>query len=147
MQKKWLLFPAAAVAVGAGVLLTTASAVSAHESRGDQAPHQRIIQLIEHKTQRLAALETTLSEAVAAGRISEQQKQLILEKMHSLKDERLERKLENRADRDQRRAEMEEKRADLEAWAQENGIDLEFLKSLHEGGPRAGQHLRGRFAG
>jgi len=165
MQKKWLVIPAAAVAIGVGVAMTTVSPVSA-QGPGSDDMHQKMISIIaekfgksedevkalfeeihtEHREQRSAALQTKLSDAVTAGTITEQQKQLILEKMETLKEERQERTEVHKADREQRKTERESKRAELEAWAEANGIDLEFLKSLHEGGPGAGQHLRGRLA-
>jgi hypothetical protein len=146
-----------------------ATQVSAQEEEGTN-PHQRMIELIaekfgksqdeveavfeeihtEQQEQRLAALEDKLSEAVTAGTITEQQKQLILEKFAEQKAERQERREESQADREaareERQAEMEARRAEMETWAEENGIDLEFLESLHEGGPGAGQHRHGGFA-
>ena len=65
--------------------------------------------------------EERLQEAVNAGVITEEQKQLILDKQEEMRAQNQERRQEHQAE--------------MEAWASENGIDL---TAMHEymGGPR-----------
>lgn len=73
----------------------------------------------ERQAQMLTFYEERLDEAVAKGELTAEQKQLILDKHAELQ------------------AEREQKRAKLQAWAEENGIDLRYLMG---GGHRSGFH-------
>lgn len=75
-----------------------------------------------------AKFEEQLSTYVSEGKITEEQKQLILQKREEMDAEREANKdqFQNLSD-DERRSQMEQKRAELKAWADENGIDLQYL--------------------
>lgn len=106
----------------------------------------------EHKTQLKEDMETKvddrLSQAVTDGKITEEQKAKILEKQQELHS-----KMEANRDQlkdltpEERRAQMDEQRKELEQWAEENGIDTQYLmgpliKGGHKGGFRGGPHPR-----
>ncbi|MCA9333274.1 hypothetical protein KDA00_05385 [Candidatus Saccharibacteria bacterium] len=73
-------------------------------------------------------LEERLSKAVEDGNITEEQKTKILEKLDQLKQDREANKdkVQNMT-QEERKAFMEEKRNELKTWAEENGIDQEYL--------------------
>ena len=152
---KQLIVPA--VALGAIVSLAGASTVSAEEA--DQGPERMIERLAERfslnqdevrsffegerearQAKRQAAFEERLSGAVSEGKISESQKQLILEKREELRAEReANRESYRDMDRDERREARKSRRAELQAWAEENGIDMRYLVGRHgKGGPHGG---------
>lgn len=158
-MKKSLLIPIVTVLVIGGAGLTAASAVRADDTASSQnsfvsrlaerfgldATEVQTFMQEEHETrqaerqaERQTRLEERLTQAVSEGSISEEQKQLLLNKhaelqaereanrpemgeMHDLTDE------ERAAKRAERQATGEAKRAELEAWAHENGIDLSLL--------------------
>ncbi len=87
--------------------------------------------------------EERLDDAVKNGEISEVQKNLILEKCSEMRQER-ESEKDSNLGREERRQSMEEKRSEMEAWAEENGIDLKFLNlgmggKMGRGGPAGGR--------
>jgi hypothetical protein len=152
---KKLIVPA--VALGAVVSFVGADVVSAEET--DQGPERMIERLAERfglnqdevksffesereasQAKRQAALEERLSEAVSEGRLSEEQKQLILDKREELRAEReANRESYRDMDRDERREERKSRRDALQAWAEENGIDMRYLVGRHgKGGPHGG---------
>lgn len=79
----------------------------------------------ERREKKQIRAEERLSQAVADGLITEEQKQLIIEKKAELKDEKESlRGLEP----EERREAMQELRAEFEEWAEDNGIDLSELR-------------------
>lgn len=83
----------------------------------------------ERGTQMKAKFEERLTQLVSDGKITEAQKQLIISKHQELQAQR----------GTEQTATHEEKRAELEAWAKDNGIDVQYLM-FGKGGP--GPHRR-----
>jgi hypothetical protein len=152
-----------AVALGSIVSLAGILAVSAEET--DRGPSQMIQKLAERfgldqgevqlffdaerqvrQEERQAEYETRLSKAVESGELSEEQKQLILAKREEMRTqmegERGNRGKESQEEREAHREAMESRRAELEAWAEENGIDMKYFGGPNghggKGGPRGG---------
>jgi pyoverdine/dityrosine biosynthesis protein Dit1 len=99
----------------------------------------------ERQEERQTRLEERLNEAVQNGEITEEQKQLILTKHQELQQEReTNREAVQNMTREEHQAAMEAERAELEAWAEENGIDLNnfFFGSM---GPKGGHPGWGGF--
>lgn len=93
----------------------------------------------ERQADRAAEQEQHLDQLVSDGEITAEQKQLILDKMAEMQSSREEdRDSQRDLSREDRQAEMEARRAEMDAWAEENGIDLEHLNL--GGGPRGGRH-------
>lgn len=105
-----------------------------------------------------AILDTRLNEAIANGKITEQQKQLILAKHAEMQQQ-------HEADRsdwqtktpEEKRAAMETRRTELETWATQNGIDFSYIAGgngemmgrgpgMGKAGGRNGGMGEGRFA-
>ena len=175
-MKKSLLIPILTVLVVGGVGLTAASAVQADDTSSTHT--EFVSRLAERfglnatevqtfmqeewgtrheirKGEMQTRLEERLSQAVAEGSITEEQKQLLLTKHAELQQDREATRPEpgamqnmtqeeREAEREKRRSEHESHRATLQAWASENGIDLQLLlpeKSRNEqgfGGRRGG---------
>lgn len=82
----------------------------------------------EQQTERETALITRLDGLVKEGKITEAQKQLILDKHAELKSAREAQREEfKNLSMQERQAKLEQQRQDLEAWAQNNGIDLKLV--------------------
>ena len=80
-----------------------------------------------------AKQEERLSQLVTDGKITEDLKALILNKYKEIQAERESNKDSFRnLTPEERKAQMEEKKTELEAWANENGIDIKYL--MHFGG-------------
>lgn len=84
--------------------------------------------------------EERLSQAVADGKITEEQKQKIIAKLDEMKSEREANKdsMKDKTD-EERKAEMDAKKTELEKWASDNGISTEYLR------PEGGHHGPGGF--
>jgi len=100
------------------------------------------------KADREAEFTTNLDSAINAGDLTAEQKDLILAKHEELQanHESMPDSHENWQDltqeergtaRDLRQTDREAERAELEAWADDNGIDLKYLNQ-HEGGFKGG---------
>lgn len=92
-------------------------------------------------------LEERLNEAVQNGDLTEEQKQLLLNKHQELQQEReTNREAVQNMTREEHQVAMEAERAELEAWSEENGIDLEdfFFGPM---GPKGGHPGFGRGPG
>ncbi len=92
----------------------------------------------EHKVKMQADYETRLNQLVSDGKITETQKQLILEKKKELESNRQSEmeKIKNMTP-EERKSQMEAKRKELDDWAKQNGIDPEYL-FLHGFGKEGG---------
>jgi len=90
----------------------------------------------ERQVQMQTRFEEQLSQDVKDGKITEAQKQLILEKRKELEANR-QAKMESMKNmtQDERKAAMEKERQELESWAKENGIDLKYLMGGFKGHP------------
>lgn len=150
-MKKSLLVPALALTMAGTVLFATQS--FAQESTTD--PQATLVQKIAEKfnlnkedvqavfdetrktqeSKRQQKFESRLDQAVKDGKITEDQKKMILEKMSSMKANR-EAEMEKLKSMtpEERKAAMKDHKDDLKTWANENGIDLKSI--LGEFGPR-----------
>ncbi len=84
----------------------------------------------ERQTQMQAYVEERLSEEVSAGRLTELQKEAIIVKLtelHSAKSHSNKENFKNMTP-EQRREAGQSARAELESWADENGVDLKYLR-------------------
>ena len=82
----------------------------------------------EHRTEIKAKVAERLSQLVTDGKITEAQKQLILDKQEELASNRQEKmeSIKNMTD-EERKAAFEKEKEEVKAWADENGIDLKYL--------------------
>jgi len=87
----------------------------------------------EHETRKAgmkANFEDQLSQYVTDGKITEAQKQLILQKRSELDTAReAKRESSKNLTPEERKSQMEAERTSLEAWAEENGIEIQYLMS------------------
>jgi hypothetical protein len=75
-----------------------------------------------------AKVETQLSQFVTDGKITEAQKQLILQKRKELDAKRAtQRATMQNLTPEERKSQMDAERAALDKWAQQNGIDTQYL--------------------
>ena len=92
--------------------------------------------------------EQRLANAVESGQITEDQKQLIIERHEQMQEER-ESSLENwqNLTPEERRQANQERKGQMEAWAEENGIDFKFFGQIagsHGPGKGLGRGMMGR---
>ena len=158
MKKKMILAPALVLAI-AGIVMYSTAVSYAQEAAGEYpAIVERLAEkfdldvedvqsvLDEAKDERMAEMnarvEGRLDQAVAEGKITEDQKQLIITKHGELQTER-EASIDSWQGMTQeaRREAMQKKHDELKAWAQENGIDLGMFM------PFGGMHKMGRGHG
>lgn len=143
MNKK-ILFPFLALGVLAFGTLTMQSFASADEIDPEPALVEKIaskFNLNKDEVQKVFDEERNemhekmqqknnerLSQLVTEGKITDTQKNLIQNKQKELKEQRVANK-DSFKDKtpEQRKTEMESKKAELDAWAKENGIDLQYL--------------------
>jgi large exoprotein involved in heme utilization and adhesion len=131
MNKK--LLAVAAVAITAGGLVLTTSTAALAQSNSTNNPMQTLVQKIAEKfglkpedvqsvvndfktqnlNQRETMFEAQLDQLVKDGKITENQKQLIINKRKELA------------------ANRQNKMQDLRNWAKENNIDMKYLVGLH----------------
>ena len=153
MNSKKVIFPLAALVVAGGLLIYTAHQTQAFGNGNDR---QNMVQKLaeklgktedevssafeqtrdENKAERQQAFSDRLSEAVQNGKLTEEQKQLILAKHTEIQ-------AEHEAEMGQREA----RRTDLESWAKEHNIDMSFLMGPGmdgDFGPRKGMGKIGR---
>lgn len=112
----------------------------------------------ERQAEMQARHEERLSQLVEDGKITEDQKQLVLEKQAEMREnmgvnrenhepgEMRDMTQEERdAEREERQSEAEERRAEMEQWLEDNGINVDLMSELGLfGGPGGGGH-RGGF--
>lgn len=92
----------------------------------------------ETQERRQAKMEERLDKAVSNGEITEDQKNLILEKRAQMREERESNKEEMKdLSKDERKEKREERRAALEEWAEENGIDVKYITNGPNGPGRS----------
>lgn len=144
MINKKLIFPVAALAI-LSVAIIGAGNVSADDiskNRGDIAQKiaekfdlnenevQEVLDQVreERKSELQARHESRLNEAVENGEITEDQKNLIINKQKEIKENRSESK-ENYKDMSisERQNLFSEKKEELKAWAEQNDIDPKYL--------------------
>ena len=168
-SRKWLIIPALAITVATGGVLLTSNVASASES--DMAPKDTMMSRFatkfgldetavkdffeatreEHQAERKAERETKLSEAVSAGVITQEQKELLLNKqsenMEKRQSQRLDGETPRMGNREEMEAEREANQAEMKKWAEENGIDLEALHEFMGDGFENQQGPRGHRGG
>lgn len=82
-----------------------------------------------------------LDQEVQAGKLTQDQEKLILEKRTALEAERAaNRSAHQNLSAEERKALMDSRHAELEKWADENGIDLQYLLGFGRGMGRIGDH-------
>ncbi len=98
----------------------------------------------ENQAARDAELSTKLDQLVSEGKLTAEQKDAISEKRVELMAEREANKESGQDKTDEaRKAEHEIKKAGLETWAEENGIDKEYLGLISGHGDRGFRPHRG----
>jgi hypothetical protein len=154
-KNKLLLTAAAVTVIGAGILGGTAQ-VSAQTTPTEDRPMSALAQKIadkfglekaevqavfdesraEMEVKFKADYEARLNQLVTDGKITEAQRQLIINKHNELKANRQAKmeNLKNMTD-EQRKAAMEAERQALQNWAEENNIDIHYLMFAHAKGP------------
>jgi hypothetical protein len=158
-KHKLLLTTAAAIIIG-GTFLTTSSAL-AQANPSDVHPMDSLVQKLAEKfglnqsdvqavfdesrsemqAERQAEVTAKLDELVAAGTITSQQKQLIVDKHTQLQTERdTNRDSFRNLSADEKKAKRDAEQADLEAWAANTGIDVQYLMLGHDRGPGEQNH-------
>lgn len=142
-MKKSLLVPALALTMAGTVLFATQTF-----AQDTKDPQTSLVQKIAEKfnlnkddvqkvfdedrtnraSERNQKFESRLDQAVKDGKITEEQKKLILDKMSSMKATRTAEieKLKSMTP-EQRREAMKTHKNDLKTWAEENGIDLKSI--------------------
>lgn len=84
----------------------------------------------EHKTKMKADLESRLNQAVSDGKITEAQKQAILEKFGTSPENKINREEFKSMTKEERQTKMEERKTEIENWASENGLSLDTLREI-----------------
>ena len=94
----------------------------------------------EWQQQRQGRFEEQLNQVVSDGKITEEQKQLILAKRTEMQANRNQ---YQDLSSEERREKMTEHHGEMKTWAQENGIDISFMQMLAKGprGGFGGQHF------
>lgn len=95
----------------------------------------------ERHNDQVAKVTERLNVSVQSGDITEEQKQLILNKLAEMSENR---PGEYNGDRDDRREAMKLRRAELEKWAADNNIDAKYLPGLGNMGEGRGMG-KGKF--
>jgi hypothetical protein len=145
INKKKMLFPVMALAVLAGGLLTVGSAFA----QDSVNPHDSIVQKIadkfglskdevqkvfdEERTERQAEMQAKnterLDQLVKDGKITEEQRTLIINKQKELQAQK---QVNKGGFKDKNpeeiKTQMETQRTTLETWAKENGINMEYFR-------------------
>ncbi len=155
-----VILPAAVLTLMGGMALAaSASQVSAHfGGDGQTTLMQRLVSRFnlnesdvkavfaevrtERQAEREKALELRLTEAVAAGKLTEAQKQLVLAKHEELQATREANLTAWQAlTPEEKRTQMTEQRQAIQDWAKANGIDTSFL--FMADGPMMGRGMKG----
>ncbi len=98
----------------------------------DKAKVQEVVNQVENEhrvvreTEMKARQEERLSQLVSEGKISEAQKQAIIKKHEEMRSNFNPESMANMTE-EQRHAAMEKHKAELDAWAQSQGIDPQYL--------------------
>lgn len=162
MNSKNKLFLAATVAIMSGSVLASTQAFAASNATDESVPMSSLAQRIAEKfgldqaevqvvfdqereamhAKMQADYEERLTQLVSEGKLTEQQKQLILSKHAELQANR-QSVIEGMKDKtdEERKVAMNTERQELTDWAKENGIDVQYLMFKHgRGHGRPGDH-------
>lgn len=154
--RKNIILPAAlGLSLIGAIIFATTSVGAQSPSPGTQTIIQRIAQRFnlsesdvqavfdqdkqERHAQKLTQVENQLSADVTSGKITDAQKQLILNKMKELEGQ----KQNWQGDHSQMKAQMQAKKTELENWAKQNGIDPNYLLALKGHGRMGGHGFKG----
>jgi len=159
-MKKSLIVPAIILIIGGG----GSFAATRIEAQTTIAPEttlvQRLVQkfnldesevqavfdeeMADHHAQMQTRMEQRIDKLVTDGKITQEQKQKILDKLEEMHDQMPvdENEFENMTP-EQRQSEMQKRKTELEAWAKENGIEVSYLRPNERGG-RGGRGMMGR---
>lgn len=142
------------IAVAAGLTIAGFAGVSAVSAQGFWAGDATMISTLAQKlgvsedkvkgvftemhTQRAkemqAKVEERLTQAVKEGKITQEQKTLILNKHKELQSQHVEEKESwGNMTQEERRASMQKKHEELASWAEQNGIDPTYLVGFGKG--------------
>lgn len=147
MKKKILLPSALGLSLISAIVFATSSAGAQSPLPGTQTIIQRIAQRFnlnqadvqkvfdEQKTeilnQKRSQLETRLNQAVADGKITQVQKQAILDKFGQMKSSMwADKKQLHNITPEQRQQAKAQKQQELQTWAQQNGLNPQTLQDL-----------------
>ena len=161
MKSKKILLLVTAIGLLALVGIGTAGAISAEESNSYPSIVQKLVERFnlnageveevfdefrgERHQEMQVRFEERLDEAVNGGDLTEEQKQAMLAKLQEFQQEReANREAFQNMTREERQEASQAKRAELEAWAEENGIEMENL-FLGPMGPKGGHQGWGGF--
>lgn len=157
MNKKTIATFAIVTVVGLGIL--GSSSAFAQTTANGQSPMSSLAQKIaekfglnqadvqavfdeEHETRQAsmkADFEARINQYVTSGKITEAQKQLILQKRSELAAaHKAQKESTKNLTPEERKSQMEAERTSLKAWAKENGIDIQYL--MPQGGKGHGGH-------
>lgn len=102
----------------------------------------------EHQAENQAWFAARLSEAVTNGEITEEQKQLIIQKHEEIRNRWQEERFnaENLTPEERRQASLE-KRQELAAWAEENGVEVKYFGQGQDRSPGMNKHNMGKPRG
>lgn len=145
MNKRVMMIIGTITILGAGTVFTS---IASAQTTDTQTPMTTLVQKIadkfnlnkeevqkvfdEHRDEmqqkRQTKMDERLSELVKDGKLTNEQKTLILNKIKELQDKRESEKdsLRNLTP-EERKSKMEAARTDLQNWAKDNGIDLKYL--------------------
>lgn len=141
---KFIFIPIAALVLAGGVVYGSGKVYAQNKSDQFQPIAEKIAKKFGLKTEDVQAVfeeerlareqemkqkfEERLNTAVSEGKITAEQKQLILDKQQELMNERAQERTQlQQMSPTERKAHMQTKRTELENWAKEHGIDLKYL--------------------
>lgn len=144
MKKKKMLVPALAIIAMCAIMVTSSPAFAQSEQSGYATLVQRLaekfglketdVQTVfddarkEKQKNNQVRIEERLSQAVKDGKLTETQKRRVLDKHAELmKANDAQREAMKNLTPEERRVAKEKARTELEQWAQDNGIDSQYL--------------------
>ena len=142
MNKK-IMLPVAVLLISGSALFGTSAYAQGIQNR-EGTMHQELAQKLgidenkvqtafdeirrEHQQEMQAQFTERLNQAVTDGRLTQDQKNLILQKHEELQTERqTEREQVQNMSREERREFMETRHEEMQAWGEANGIDLQYV--------------------
>lgn len=154
MNKKLILPVAVLLIAGAAFYGTAAYAQGDQNGRGemvqdlaeklgiDESKVQTAFDTIraEHQQEMQAKFTERLNQAVADGKLTQDQKNMILQKHEEMQAQReTEREQVQTMTQEERRAFMSERRDEMQQWGEANGIDMQYMMN-QEGSRGPGRH-------
>lgn len=166
MNKTFIVAAVIATSVGAGMFATQTAFAQSAATVTNTSPMSSLVQRIsekfglqqadvqavfdqdkqERQAKREADYTARLDQLVKDGKITEAQKQLIVEKHAELKAKR-QTAMQNFKDKtaEERKAAMDVERTSLEEWAKQNNIDMQYLMPHGPGMGRGGHKGFGKM--